>query len=244
MEDGWEAFDRRTLHERVGQQVRDRLLDGSLAPGTPLAEAQLARSLMVSRGTVRDALRELQREGLVAWEPRRPPTVRRLSAREVQEVYEVRQLLEGRAAATLASAPPADREVTVGRLEAALGRLHTARTGPITARIATDLQFHELVCELAGNRVLLDTWRNLLGVIRLILLAAPVDALRSMEAADHQDVVTAIRAGFPEGATTAVAAHFAAAPLLFAAASPPLVASATGDSTGEPSVDGDDFAGT
>ncbi len=100
--------DARTLAATVGQRLRSLILEGQLLPGTVLRLAPLAASLGVSVMPVREALRQLEAEGLVVVAPRRGATVAELSVEDVEEIYTLRIALEslcaGRAAERLTDA--------------------------------------------------------------------------------------------------------------------------------------------
>lgn len=82
-----------TLPQQVASRIGDSILDGTRAPGTWLREADLAREFGTSRGPVRDALRLLEREGLVRIHPRRGAQVTELSVSDVADLFEVRSQL-------------------------------------------------------------------------------------------------------------------------------------------------------
>ena len=80
----------RTVPEQVAAQVGDRIIAGTLAPGARIGEQELADEFAISRGPVREAIRILEREGLVAVLPRRGAVVSSLSAQELRELFEIR----------------------------------------------------------------------------------------------------------------------------------------------------------
>ena len=84
--------------DELTEALRDRILDGDLAPGTPLREIDLAQAYAVSRHTLRAALRELASEGLVRIEPNRGASVARLDEADIQGLFELRAALELEAA--------------------------------------------------------------------------------------------------------------------------------------------------
>ena len=92
------ALRRVSVVDELAATLRDRILDGELAPGTPLRETELAQSYGVSRHTLRAALRELWGEGLVRIEPNRGASVARLENSNIQSLYELRAALELEAA--------------------------------------------------------------------------------------------------------------------------------------------------
>src|SRR5919202_6810584 len=87
-----------TLSDRTTELLRQRILAGDFGLGERLVEARIARQLQISRGPVREALRQLRAEGLVREEPRRGVFVVDLTVDDVREIYELRAAIEGRAA--------------------------------------------------------------------------------------------------------------------------------------------------
>ena len=167
--DSLSHLDRSTLRERTLQALRAAITSGEYRPGDHLGEAELATSLGVSRGTVRQALRHLQQEGLVTAGHRSMLRVTSLSLEEVRELFRVRAALEGLAASQIISS--ADRGAAADSLRAALARLVEPDTDFI-ARVDADLGFHLLLCQLSRNSVLVDTWRHLEGRLRVVIVAA------------------------------------------------------------------------
>ncbi|MFO0523546.1 MAG: GntR family transcriptional regulator [bacterium] len=84
-----------TMPDRIARALATRIVDGALAPGQRLVEANIAAEFGVSHGPVRDALRALERQGLVTIAPYRGAVVREVSVREVTELYQVRAALVG-----------------------------------------------------------------------------------------------------------------------------------------------------
>ena len=108
--------------DQVAGAVREMILRGELAPGTPLREIQMAESIGISRNTVRDAVRALAREGLVTHTMHRGAIVARLTERDVVDVFRVRERIETQAIEASGSATPeqlAELEEAVRRLERA-----------------------------------------------------------------------------------------------------------------------------
>src|SRR6185312_843973 len=115
------SLDRSTLRERALEALRSAITSGQYRPGDHLSEVALAGHLGVSRGTVREALRHLQQEGLVTSGNRNMLRVSTISPKEVRELFRVRAALEGLAAAEIIASP--DRDRAVNALRAALSRL-------------------------------------------------------------------------------------------------------------------------
>jgi len=213
-----------SLREQALDQLRNAVTSGELAPGTRLIETELSAALGISRGTLREALRQLQQEGLVEAGERGRLTVRTLSDAEILDMFAVRAALEGLAAAIVAGLP--DRPALVPRLQAALDALEAA-SGSINHMVEIDLQFHRVLCELTGNTTLVRTWEALAGSIRMSIMFAGTDkAVTNMSVPRHQQVIDAIATGDPAVARDAVDQHMreAAQNLLSDDSSEPIIA--------------------
>ena len=103
------------LPERLADHLRDQIASGALAPGRRLVEQDLAGALQVSRVPLREAFRILCAEGLVTLSPHRGAEVSSTSQEELEELFEVRAMLESRAAVLAArrAAPQQDRKSVV-----------------------------------------------------------------------------------------------------------------------------------
>lgn len=198
--------DRPPLRTLVLEDMRRRILDGSWPPGTRLVEEHIAQELGVSRNPVREAVRVLESEGLVATAPRRSVEVATIPPTEALEIFEVRLPLEALAARLAAQrATPHD----VARLRALID---DARGAPIDhASLARHNDaLHEAVLQVAGNQQLVALTRNLRGRIGLILRQ---NVARRLDASvdEHAVIVEAIAEGDPEAAAEAAGEHVASA---------------------------------
>jgi DNA-binding GntR family transcriptional regulator len=166
---GKAGLERTSLREQCRELLRDRIVDGTIPPGQRLVETTLSTQLQVSRGTLREALRYLEQQGLVVSDRRGHMRVRALSARDIVELYEVRTALETTAAIRIARSP--ERDDQVAELRRSLEPLR-AEPADLAQTIEHDLAFHRRLCELSGNRTLIDTWTHLLSRIRATVVAA------------------------------------------------------------------------
>ena len=204
---GLGKVERSTLRERCLVSLRSAITTGRLGPGDHLNEVALAASLGVSRATIREALRQLQGDGLVVARSRGMLRVREIGADEIRELYAARAALEALAAETLAARP--DRDSAIRALETAIGRLGAAE-GDLPAQVEADLAFHLLLCELSGNATLLRLWRALEGPVRITIMHAGLGrALHNMAAARHRPIVAAISAGDTVASRTVIVRHMA-----------------------------------
>lgn len=210
------SLDRSTLRERALVALRSAIVSGRYRPGDHLGEVELASHLGVSRGTVREALRHLQQEGLVTAGHRGMLRVNSLTSQEVRDLYRVRAALEGLAVTDIiASRQP---QAAVRALREALAQL----PGPhedFAARVEADLGFHLLLCRLSGNSMLVEAWRNLEGRIRVAIMNGDdADSPTLMAADRHAPIIDAIERGDVAAAVAVVADHMAAASEHFARA--------------------------
>src|SRR6476659_8590437 len=202
---GLVELDRTSLRERALEMLRKAVTAREIEPGSRLVETELSAAMGISRGTLREALRQLEYEGLIEVDERGRLTVRTLTDAELADMFAVRAALEGLAAAELSTRP--DRDPWLGRLQAAVDALGAAG-GSIGDLVEADLAFHRLLCELTGNATLVRAWETLTGPIRVaILFAGPEAALANMSPARHQQLLDAIATGDPVTAMSAVDAH-------------------------------------
>ena len=184
------SLDRSTLRERALEALRTAITSGEYRPGSHLGEEELARRLGVSRGTVREALRHLQQDGLVTAGARGMLRVNSLSPGEIRDLFQVRGALEG-LAVTLVIASPR-RNAAVARLREALSDLDDPDRD-FSGHVDADLGFHLLLCELSENSLLVDAWRHLEGRVRIAIPGDGADQL--MSGSNHAPIVDAVEAG-------------------------------------------------
>ena len=195
-----------SLHDEVAATLRGRIFDGSLPPGGFVDEAALCTALEISRTPLREALKVLTAEGLLRHEPRRGCFVNEVTERDLDEIFPVIALLEGRCAFEAA------RNASDAELQA-LESLHErlvrhAKAKRITDYYATNLAIHEAIIALADNRWLAQAiadLRKILKLARLQQLRAPGRLEQSL--AEHLAVFAALKARDSEGAEAAMRTH-------------------------------------
>jgi len=194
-----------SLREQALDQLRNAVTSGEIKPGTRLVETELSAALGISRGTLREALRQLQQEGLVEAGDRGRLTVRTLTDAEILDMFAVRSALEGLAASIVSARP--DRAELVAQLQTALDALEAA-SGSINHMVEVDMALHRRLCELTGNTTLLRTWEALSGSIRMSIMFAGTDkAVANMSVPRHQQFIDAIATGVPDTARAAIDLH-------------------------------------
>ena len=207
--------ERRVLRHEVLLGLRTGILSGQIAPGTRLLEVPLASELGVSRGPVREALRQLEQEGLVEFFPHRGAVVVGVAEAEVETIYGIRALLEGRAFARACRvATDADLEALAETVER---MIEASETGDVVAVTEHDLAFHGRIVEISGFQYLRRLWASIDGVVRSRSgqvasrpdLADPVEARRLLvgSSVEHRDLVDALRSRRPAAASRAATIH-------------------------------------
>ncbi|MGV9798254.1 GntR family transcriptional regulator [Mycobacterium sp. NPDC003449] len=199
---------RLTLRESVVDHLRSAISDGSIAPGTHLGEVDLSTSMKVSRATLREALRQLQQEGLLTQDSRGRVSVRKVSPSEVDDIFEVRLGLESIAVRRLCTRQ--DRAADVRVIRSKLERLREPLS--LADDMDADLDFHGTICAQAGNAALVQAWTSISGVIRITMIAAG-DAPARANASYHRHVpiVDFIEAGDASGALSFLHEHMSSA---------------------------------
>lgn len=138
--------------QRVREELRERILTGRLRPGDRLVERELAEDLGVSRVPVREAIRSLEAEGFLVVQSPRRVVVRQLARVDVEELFDVREALEGLAAGLAASRAGA---AELKRLERVLADAARATARGDAARITVlNSRFHDEIVAIAGNALL------------------------------------------------------------------------------------------
>ncbi len=154
-----------TLRAHIAERLRAAILGGDIAPGAPITETVLSTRFDVSRGPLREALRQLIEEGLLVTVPYTGTHVASLSVEDVREIYSLRTALE-----IFAFEQVWDRRDT--RFRAELRRRNEALLASIDAgddrtSISTELELHGLVFEASGHKLLLRAWHGLRGRLQL-----------------------------------------------------------------------------
>ncbi|MDP9601345.1 GntR family transcriptional regulator [Variovorax sp. NFACC27] len=195
-----------SLHDEVAATLREQIFDGSLAPGSFVDEIALCERLSISRTPLREALKVLTAEGLLRHEPRRGCFVNEVTERDLDEIFPVIALLEGRCAYE-AARNASDAELQ--ELDALHERLvRHAKAKRINDYYATNHIIHEAIIKLADNKWLaqvIGDLRKILKLARLQQLHAPGRLEQSLS--EHLAVFAALKARDSEGADAAMRTH-------------------------------------
>lgn len=194
------------MHDDAANALRERIFSGQLVPGDFIDEIAWASKLNISRTPLREALKVLCAEGLLRHEPRRGCFVNKVTERDLDDIFPVLALLEGRCAHEAAHrASDADLQ--------ALDALHQqltehAAAGRIQAYYSTNHSIHEAIITLADNRWLaqvIGDLRKIMRLARLQQLHAPGRLAQSLS--EHLAVFAALKARDADGAEAAMRTH-------------------------------------
>lgn len=204
---------RDSLAAHAHGEIKRRILTAELERGTRLSVEALARELNVSAAPIKEALKQLEREGLIEIKPRSGTIVRSFRREDVTDVYGARRVIEPAAAALLASKGPAPPDLRQA-LDQSMRTLDGAiRQGALAREIITDTDslFHRLIVSAAGNGVLTELHAILIDRARLLRHYARRKGRSEAAMAEHRRIIAALYAGDPEAAAAASHEHLAAA---------------------------------
>ena len=200
----------RTASAAATDVIREAIVDGRLVPGQRLKEVQLANELGISRTPIREALLLLQAEGLVEATPNRGSTVRAYDVGELEDMYELRAVLEGHAARRAATRITDD---ALRELRASCARFQELVTGHRAGEGVTELVeengvFHEIVLDACGSHRLTGMVRQVVVaplVYRSYIWYSPEQARLSLHA--HTQLVHTLERGDGERADAIMREH-------------------------------------
>lgn len=196
---------RNVLSEEIKRYLVDSILNGEYQAGERLVETRLARELGVSQAPVREAIKELEHMGLVESKPYKGAYVKKFTPRELEEVYSVRALIEGAGAREAVLKLGGEGREALRRL---IGEMEMAAArGDRRAMIQSDMEFHRIIMEAAGNRLLYRIWNNI-HLANSTFVTTKVSEKNLQELARrHWDVLKALETGDPDRAEEAMRAH-------------------------------------
>lgn len=202
----FESVESTDLVGLVEAELTRAIVEGHLPPGSRIVEAEIARSMGISRAPVREAARRLERQGVLVSRPRHGFAVRTISVQEIDDLYEVRLSIE------LTSIELACRradDAGLARVKALVDTMvREAATQAQDERITSDLELHTLICELSGNAHLRRIYQNTQTELRMII--ALIDAVYqdpATIASLHYPIVDALMKRDADAAKAAMRVH-------------------------------------
>ena len=195
-----------TLRGKVEEKLREAIASGLFRPGQRLVERELCEILGVGRTSVREALRQLEAEGLIESLPHRGPSVSSIGSEEAEQLYALRALLEGYAGESCARRADVS---FLDRLDAAVEAfVAAARSGEREALVSTKTAFYALLLQGCGNKFVAQTLtglHNRINVLRFTSMTQPGRLEDSV--AEIRAIAGAIRSGDPAAAGEACRSH-------------------------------------
>ena len=194
------------LREMVYEELKMQILTGAIVPGTRMMEVELAETMGVSRTPIREAIRKLEKEGLVIIRPRRGAYASSISTQDMLEILEVRQNMEGLAAYFAASRMTPDQLDTLKQLSDKYNEAVNA--GNTEDMIEYDTKFHRCIVDSCNNKVLVQMIEQLQEMV-LRFRYIYYDTFRRAEnmPEEHQAIYDAIACGDEDAARAAADVH-------------------------------------
>ncbi|MFT4119549.1 GntR family transcriptional regulator [Bradyrhizobium sp.] len=150
---------RKTVQQGTFEKLKDAIMAGVFQPGDRLVETDLCEQLGVSRASLREALRSLQSERLIDFIPNRGPQIPVLSWKEAEDIYELRALLEGEAAARCATAISDEDIQSLSVTVQTLRRV--VKTNDAADKLKCATNFYEVLLRNCGNEIIKQTLHGL-----------------------------------------------------------------------------------
>jgi len=184
----------RSLGDDIAERLKAAILSGHFEPGERLGEERLAARMQVSRGPIREALVQLERQGIVVIKRNKGAFVAQLAREDLDELYTLRRAIERLA---LQRATELSNERDLFNMQKLVDEIAAHHRLGITEQVAADLdlKFHDLIYQAARHRRLNETWQMMRPQIHILLLSRNVahEDFRDMVVGSHQDIVDAIR---------------------------------------------------
>ena len=185
-------YQEQSLGGQIFNRIRDDILSGNYTPGEELKEATLGKQLGVSRTPVREALRQLDLEGLVEIAPNRGAKVIGISRKDVEDIYHMRARLEGLAARKAAEQI---KEEELAELEEVilLSEFHVKKPES-KQMVRLDGRFHEIMYRASGSRMLEHVLTDFLHYVKMARSHSVKTEHRAQESMkEHKRILEAIR---------------------------------------------------
>lgn len=195
-----------SLRSKIYNKLKNAILNGVYKPGESLVEMKLAKELGVSRTPVREALRQLELEGLVSSIPNKGVVVEGVTPQDVEDIYAIRKMIEG-LAARWAAEKITDEQLKQMKDILDLMEFYTEKDE--TDKISDlDTKFHDIIFRACDSRPLesvLTNFHHFIQRARLVSIKATGRAPHSLE--EHRDIYNALEAHDPDAAEKAVVRH-------------------------------------
>ena len=200
-------LDYRTLRENVADEIRMKILNGDMKPGDKIIEQELASEFGISRGPVREALRQLEQEGMVEYSRNVGCSVRHIGMDDVYEIYYMRANYE-MMAVRLYNAP--FPQETIEKMEQVLEQMKQLHKEEYRKVFELDNEFHEAILDLVSFMRLKKAWEDLNygNIVMGYNMAVDSDQVIKRQYLFHEKMLSACRTGTPAQVEQAIADHY------------------------------------
>jgi DNA-binding GntR family transcriptional regulator len=188
----FETINYKGLWSNVLLNLRKFILNGDLKPGDQLIESTIANQMQVSRGPVRDALKQLENEGLVMNIPRKGTFVRNMNKDDFKQIYELRAYLESLAIRLAIEKLDENPELVSSLKNIAKQIGEASKEENVTLIADLDVEFHRAICESSKNQYLIEAWMRIRSLIRLCLITDLYYKNYWKTEQDHSMIINAI----------------------------------------------------
>jgi len=196
----------RPLREIVYEELKMQILKGQIVPGTRMMEVEMAEEMGVSRTPIREAIRKLEKEGLVTIEPRKGAYASQISTKDMVDILEVRQNMEGLAAYYAALRMNDEQKKRLAEISDAYNKAVIENNTP--DMIKFDTAFHHLIVEGSGNKMLVHMIEQLQELVLRFRYLYYDDFRRAEKMPrEHKMIYDAILNGDTEKARKAADVH-------------------------------------
>ena len=199
-------IDRLSIADQVYEHLRSEILVGALRQGERVIEAQVAKSLQISRAPVREAVNRLLQDGLLETKTHFGPSVVQMTPEKIRALYDLRAAIEGLAIREVVRRRDA---LDLTPLRLCVGEMkRCARRKDLAGLVDVELEFHRLLCELAGNPYIVKVSAILDAQVRMALTIDNAQYENLADAADeHEPILEAIQSGDAAKAARLIEAH-------------------------------------
>ena len=197
-----------SLAKSASDALREAVLTGELEPGKIYNEIALANGLGISRTPVREALLELSNRGLFTFLPRKGVVVTSYTARQVEDLFELRRVIELAVIEKVSMAYPHCDISKVEKILHGQREISYKKDPPIQLYLQCDRMFHVKLAELGGNQRFIDVLENIRDIFELVAIKALNKEERWEEVlSEHEEILKAVKKGNISEAKRAVEYH-------------------------------------
>ncbi|GAA3409841.1 GntR family transcriptional regulator [Paenibacillus hodogayensis] len=198
-------FQRQNVSEELIKMIKKQILAGDLNPGDRIIESKLARQTGLSQSPIREALRQMQGEGIIKIVPNKGPSVVALEMKDIFEVYSIRSMLEG-LAMRMAVHHATDEEIEdLERFYHSMeAKLHD---DSVEYLLEESLQIHETIIRLSNHSRLHKMYQSITFQVALVNRMLGVRSSKAQEVEEHEELIVALKKRDPDEAEHIMRKH-------------------------------------